>query len=206
MRQVPALVRFTGHPEVTESGELIYVFPSLQRTGRWQVTLCYPPLTKQDNATVAHLVLLAAFQGPVRACLRRSQSREADVYCPASHAETCFVRRDPQKPPPPPEREAALERQWAFSSASEGQRLGTIALGVANLIGVVFLGNLLRDPAVARAVTQSSLGFMTGLLPFLQACPTSAQCPSLNMTAPKRASLHLKAVKMRLLTISRWSF
>ena len=35
--QVPALVRFTGHPEVTASGELLYVFPSLQRTGRWQV-------------------------------------------------------------------------------------------------------------------------------------------------------------------------
>ena len=78
-------------------------------------------------------------------------------------------QQKPQKPPPPPEREAALERQWAFSSASEGQRLGTIALGVANLAGVLFLGNLLRDPAVARAVTQSSLGFMTGLLPFLQA-------------------------------------
>ena len=79
-----------------------------------------------------------------------------------------------QKPPPPPDREAALERQWAFSSASEGQRLGTIALGVANLVGVLFLGNLLADPAVGRALAQSSLGFMAGLLPFLQAC---APCP-----------------------------
>jgi hypothetical protein len=34
--QVPALVRFSGHPEVTEDGQLLYVFPSLQRTARWQ--------------------------------------------------------------------------------------------------------------------------------------------------------------------------
>ena len=73
-----------------------------------------------------------------------------------------------QRAPPAPEREAALERRWAFSAASEGQRLGAIALGVANLVGVLFLGNLLGDPAIMRALTQSSLGFMTGLFPFLQ--------------------------------------
>ena len=33
-----------------------------------------------------------------------------------------------------------------MSAASEGQRLGTVALGVANLVGVVVLGRLLADP------------------------------------------------------------
>ena len=73
-----------------------------------------------------------------------------------------------QRAPPAPDKEAALERRWAFSAASEGQRLGAIALGAANLVGVLFLGNLLGDPAVTRALAQSSLGFMTGLFPFLQ--------------------------------------
>ena len=35
-----------------------------------------------------------------------------------------------------------------MSAASEGQRLGTVALGVANLVGVVVLGRLLADPQV----------------------------------------------------------
>ena len=35
-----------------------------------------------------------------------------------------------------------------MSAASEGQRFGTIALGVANLVGVVVLGRLLADPQV----------------------------------------------------------
>lgn len=35
--QVPALIQFEGHPEVSETGDLVYVFPGLQRTARQQV-------------------------------------------------------------------------------------------------------------------------------------------------------------------------
>jgi len=37
MMQVPALIQFEGHPEVSETGDLVYVFPTLQRTARQQV-------------------------------------------------------------------------------------------------------------------------------------------------------------------------
>ena len=40
-----------------------------------------------------------------------------------------------------------------MSAASEGQRLGTVALGVANLVGVVVLGSLLADPQVRPALS-----------------------------------------------------
>ncbi len=36
---VPALVRFNGHPEVDDAGNLIYTFPDLQASSREQV--CY---------------------------------------------------------------------------------------------------------------------------------------------------------------------
>ncbi len=35
--QVPALIQFEGHPEVSETGDLVYVFPGLQRTARQRV-------------------------------------------------------------------------------------------------------------------------------------------------------------------------
>ena len=35
--QVPALIQFEGHPEVSETGDLVYIFPGLQRTARQQV-------------------------------------------------------------------------------------------------------------------------------------------------------------------------
>ena len=68
----------------------------------------------------------------------------------------------------PPAKDAALERRWGFSSASEGQRLGAIALGAANCVGVLYLGSLLGSPGVSQMLAQSSLGFMNGLFPFLQ--------------------------------------
>ncbi|CAL8466800.1 g6336 [Coccomyxa elongata] len=110
---VPALVRFNGHPEVSQGGQLLYVFPSLQRTA------------KAKRQTI------------------------------------------------PPAKDAALERRWGFSSASEGQRLGAVALGVANCVGVLYLGSLLGSPGVSQMLAQSSLGFMNGLFPFLQAYAAS---------------------------------
>ena len=40
--QVPALVQFEGHPEVSATGDIVYVFPGLQRTARQQVSLAMP--------------------------------------------------------------------------------------------------------------------------------------------------------------------
>lgn len=59
---------------------------------------------------------------------------------------------------------------WTFTKASEGQKLGTVALGVVNLVGVLFLSSLMGQPEVGQYLAGSSLGFMNGLLPFLQAC------------------------------------
>ena len=44
-----------------------------------------------------------------------------------------------------------------MSAASEGQRIGTVALGVANLVGVVVLGSLLADPQVMCACALSCI-------------------------------------------------
>ena len=50
IEQVPALVRFNGHPEVSQGGELLYVFPSLQRTAKAKVSSC--KLCRRDSSTV----------------------------------------------------------------------------------------------------------------------------------------------------------
>ncbi len=47
-----------------------------------------------------------------------------------------------------PTERVALKAEWQMSAASDGQRIGTVALGVANLVGVVVLGSLLADPQV----------------------------------------------------------
>ena len=69
---------------------------------------------------------------------------------------------------PGPKQQYALENEWSFTKASEGQKLGTVALGLVNLVGVLYLSSLMAQPYVAQSLAQSSLGFMAGLLPFLQ--------------------------------------
>ncbi len=76
----------------------------------------------------------------------------------------------------PPAKDAALERRWNFTNASEGQRLGAIALGVANCVGVLYLGSLLAQPGVSQMLAQSSLGFMNNLFPFLQVSSVLVEC------------------------------
>ena len=79
-----------------------------------------------------------------------------------------------QRYAPGPAEQHALESEWTFTKASEGQKLGTIALGAVNLVGVLYLSSLMAQPYVAQSLAQSSLGFMTGLLPFLQVRPRDA--------------------------------
>ena len=85
-----------------------------------------------------------------------------------------------QRYAPGPAEQHALESEWTFTKASEGQKLGTIALGAVNLVGVLYLSSLMAQPYVAQSLAQSSLGFMTGLLPFLQVRPHDASSRGLH--------------------------
>lgn len=62
-----------------------------------------------------------------------------------------------------------LERQWEFSVASPGQQAAALALGVANLAGVVILGGLLQDPVARLALVREGFGFVLSAMPWLQA-------------------------------------
>ena len=53
---VPALVRFGGSPEVDQDNNLIYRFPSLQKTGRRQVTTYTLHLWCNCNVTILGIV------------------------------------------------------------------------------------------------------------------------------------------------------
>lgn len=109
---VPALVRFGGSPEVDKNNNLVYKFPSLQKTGRRQVA-------------------------------------------------------------PTPSERVALEQEWKLTEASGGQKAGAIALGLANLVGVVILGALLADPQTRYSLAQSSLSVVLSSFPALQAYAAS---------------------------------
>lgn len=59
--------------------------------------------------------------------------------------------------------------------------------GIANLVGVTWLGSLLRDASIKAALASSSLGFVAGAMPFLQvqkAASSLRPCPRCNALLP----------------------
>ncbi|KAK9853908.1 hypothetical protein WJX84_006746 [Apatococcus fuscideae] len=105
---VPALIRFGGSADVDDNGNIIYRFPSFQKTAQ---------------------------------------------------------RQAPAQPSPA----AAQKAPWVFSNATRAQLFGAVALGVANLVGVVVLSFYAANPSIRYQLMNSSLGFVPGLLPALQA-------------------------------------
>lgn len=71
---------------------------------------------------------------------------------------------------PTPSERFALEEEWKLTEATGGQKTGAIALGLANLVGVVVLGGLLADPQTRYSLAQSSLSFVLSSFPALQVC------------------------------------
>lgn len=64
---------------------------------------------------------------------------------------------------------APLEQRWELTAASPGQKLAAIALGAANLVGVLVLSSMLADPYNKMALARNGLLWVASTMPFLQA-------------------------------------
>jgi hypothetical protein len=53
-------------------------------------------------------------------------------------------------------------------SALAGQQAGAFLLGIVNVVGVITLSSLLFDPVAKLALYRQGLGFILGLMPYLQ--------------------------------------
>lgn len=114
---LPVLLRFDGQPEIDEEGNILYIFPSLQRTASSQ----------------------------------RSGRKE---YVGRRWADWVVgVEKFFQ------------EKKWEFSKTSMNERAMVVGLGGVNLFGVVILGAMLKDVAVAPS---GFIKFVAEIFPLLQ--------------------------------------
>ncbi|KAJ7976123.1 Iron-sulfur cluster biosynthesis family protein [Quillaja saponaria] len=114
---LPVLLRFDGQPEIDEEGNILYRFPSLQRT--------------------------ASSQGGKRK--EYVGKRLADWV---GGIEKFFK-----------------EKKWQFSKTSTSESAMVIGLGGLNLFGVIILGTMLKDLAVAPS---GFIRFVADIFPLLQ--------------------------------------
>lgn len=61
-----------------------------------------------------------------------------------------------------------MENEFQLTAASPGQLVATIALGVANVVGVAVLGSMLMDPANRQLLVLQGLGFIMAMMPALK--------------------------------------
>ncbi|XP_020204407.1 uncharacterized protein At5g03900, chloroplastic [Cajanus cajan] len=112
---LPVLLRFDGQPEVDEEGNILYRFPSLQRTA--------------------------------------SQKIKRKEYVGRRWADWVGVEK------------FFKEKKWQFSKTGMSERAMVIGLGGLNLFGVIILGTMLKDMAVAPS---SFIKFVADIFPILQ--------------------------------------
>lgn len=67
-----------------------------------------------------------------------------------------------------PPKAAAYELRWQLTAASAGQRVGAVALGALNLVGVGVLSVMLGDPMNKLALARNGMLWIVGAMPFLQ--------------------------------------
>lgn len=59
-------------------------------------------------------------------------------------------------------------RVCCFGGTLAGQQAGALLLGLVNVVGVITLSSMLMDPIAKLALYRQGLGFIVGLLPYLQ--------------------------------------
>lgn len=148
---LPVVTALNGEPRVTDEGDIVYVFPELQTTASTNAVALKATSTDaitlrraglDENASNRDIKRLLDYNGiGTRGVLERRD---------------LMAILDKVLPPITPEEEAGLvdldptmlqEQEWKFSVANDFNKFLAGGLGVVNLGGVVYLGNLLSQLA-----------------------------------------------------------
>jgi hypothetical protein len=143
-------------PEVTEDGDIIYLFDDLQvsaaGTGGKESLMKLPvseirKLADKEGISLGGLFDKEDLVAALSAGMRMKGEREAAAPLQP------FLR----------------EEEYEFSLASTGQKAAVGVLGAVNLAGALYLGSLLSSPAIAGKTLVGLLGFVQFAYPLLLA-------------------------------------
>ena len=169
---LPIVSQLDGEPQVTEEGDIIYVFPDLQVSASNSKVL--------PQAAESALTLKRAGLSPnasARDISNLLRMNGISTRGAAEKSDLLELLEDALGPlTPEEEEEAALldpsvlqEREYKFSLASGFNKFAAGALGVANLGGVLYLGNLFSQYNLYGVKLPSFLGLAQTLYPGLVA-------------------------------------
>lgn len=170
---LPIVTALNGEPRVTDDGEIVYVFPDLQTSASSSST---PSLSAGPSANALVLkragLTTRATAGEIKRILEYNGISTRGVL---ERSELISILEE-NLPPPTEAEQAELavsdpsllqEREWKFSLASDTNKVLAGGLGVVNLGGALYLGNLLNQYAVLGVRLPSYFGTVQALYPLL---------------------------------------
>eukprot|EP00527_Entomoneis_sp_CCMP2396_P006659 CAMPEP_0198145434 /NCGR_PEP_ID=MMETSP1443-20131203/23447_1 /TAXON_ID=186043 /ORGANISM="Entomoneis sp., Strain CCMP2396" /LENGTH=601 /DNA_ID=CAMNT_0043809083 /DNA_START=106 /DNA_END=1911 /DNA_ORIENTATION=+ len=149
---LPIVTALNGEPRVTDSGDIVYVFPELQLSASAPNRALATAMSSEgmtlrragldENASNRDIKRMLDYNGiAARGVLERTDLvRILDKVLPpmSEEEEMELLESDPS---------VLQEREWKFSLASDTNKLFAGGLGVANLGGALYLGNLFNQLA-----------------------------------------------------------
>ena len=164
------VTQLDGEPQVTEDGDIVYVFPELQ------VSASRQPVVSKASVTAT---VLRRAGVPANASAKEIQKL---LYLNGVNTKGALEKQDLIKileevlPPLSPAEEVELmdadpsmlqERRYKFSLAPDLYKVFAGGLGVVNLGGALYLGNILKQYALYGVQLPSFLGLTQTLYPLL---------------------------------------
>ena len=170
---LPIVSALGGEPVVTDDGNIVYVFPELQTTSSSAV-----PMQQSQTMSREAMVLKRAGMNANASAREIVQVLNYNGISTRGIVDKIDLIRllEDALPPPSPAQEAEIidadpsvlqEREIRFSVAPDLNKFLAGALGVVNLGGALYLGNLLSEVAAYGYRLPSYFGAVQALYPFL---------------------------------------
>lgn len=156
---IPIVSQLGGEPQVTEEGDIIYVFPDLQLSATESSSALEKAGLKPDATARESQRELQLAGIDVRGVL------EKDELLRILNQSLLNMDNDGTSTMLP----VLQEEELKFSAAGDFQRLAAGALGIVNLLGALYLGNLLASPSLNGARLPGYFGLIQMSYPFLLA-------------------------------------
>jgi hypothetical protein len=172
---LPIVSSLGGEPQVTDDGEIIYVFPELQQTAGGRPGTPLPVAAEKEtftlkraglgkDASTRDIARLLQYNGiPTRGALERKDLIRLveKALPPMTESEQAeLLESDPS---------LLQEREWKFSLAPDLNKFLAGGLGLVNLGGALYLGNMLGQAALYGVQLPSYFGLVQAGYPFLLA-------------------------------------
>ncbi|KAL7540748.1 hypothetical protein ACHAXR_012987 [Thalassiosira sp. AJA248-18] len=177
---LPIVTQLDGEPQVTEDGDIVYIFPELMTSAssksaaaasvsskemsrmRRDMSILRRAGLEEDAPTSMIKTLLSMNSISTKGALERADLIDIlEGALPEEEKNSDYMDMDVDDPT------LLLEREYKFSLASDLQRVLAGVLGAVNLGGALYLGNLLGQYALYGVRLPSYMGLVQQFFPLL---------------------------------------